>query len=81
MIKDMRILVVEDDVHYLPRILKRLEDYGYATPDVADDEDEARQRLEEAYYDVIVTDMRLKGNSEGGFKVVEEVEKGSQSLP
>ena len=75
MTKDIRILVVEDDGDYLQRILNRLEHYSYAAPDTARNEHKAQQCLEQAYYDVIVTDMRLEGNSGGGFAVVEEVER------
>ena len=71
----MRILIVEDDHEYLQRILNLLARHGYAKPDTARNEHEAQQCLAAGYYDVIVTDMRLEGNSGGGFAVVEEVER------
>lgn len=77
MTRDLRILVVEDDSEYLQRIVNRLELHGYPTPETARNGMEARESLEQAYYDVIVTDMRLEGDSGGGFFVVEEVERRS----
>jgi len=73
--ENARILVVEDDNEYLQRILKRLQRYGYAEPDTATDENQARACLDTHHYDVIVTDMRLGGNSGGGFAVVDEVQQ------
>ncbi len=70
-----RILIVEDDNAYLERILKRLKRYEYSEPDTAKNETEARNCLEKNHYDIIITDMRLDANSEGGFIVVEEVVK------
>lgn len=74
-ILNTRILVVEDDGDYLERILTRLDKKGYAPPDTARSEEEARQCLEQSHYDVIVADMRLGQNSAGGFAVVDEVQQ------
>ena len=75
MTTDLRILIVEDDSDYLDRILARLRNYGYTQLDTARNEKDAKQFLKEAYYDIIVTDMRLDGDGVGGFAVVEEVER------
>ena len=72
-IGNARILVVEDDNDYLTGICRRLKRHGYADPDTASTEDEAREYLDNNHYDVIVADMRLGANSAGGFTVVDEV--------
>ncbi len=73
--ENARILVVEDDSEYLQRILRRLQRHGYTEPDTATSESQARECLENHHYDVIVTDMRLGSNSDGGFTVVNEVQQ------
>jgi CheY-like chemotaxis protein len=74
-ISNVRILVVEDDKDYLPRLIRRLEKKGYQGIDVASDEFQAKKKLDEKDYDVIVADMYLYGNTSGGFVVLEEVKK------
>ena len=74
-ISNVRLLVVEDDKDYLPRIISRLGKKGYQSIDVAHDEFEAKEKLDNKRYDVIVADMFLKGNAGGGFAVVEEVKQ------
>ncbi|MDM8566473.1 putative DNA binding domain-containing protein [Candidatus Halobeggiatoa sp. HSG11] len=72
---NIRILVVEDDKDYLPRIIERLTKKGYQGIDTANNETEAKQKLEQNYYDVIVADMFLEGNTGGGFEVVEIIKQ------
>jgi CheY-like chemotaxis protein len=74
-ISNVRILVVEDDKDYLPRIIRILGKKGYQGIDVASDEFQAKKKLDEKDYDVIVADMYLKDNIDGGFVVLEEVKK------
>ncbi len=74
-ISNVRILVVEDDKDYLPRIIERLSKKGYQAIDIANNEKEAKQKLEQNYYDVIVADMYLEGNTNGGFEILEIVKQ------
>jgi DNA-binding response OmpR family regulator len=62
-ISNVRILVVEDDKDYLPRIISRLGKKGYQSIDIAHDEIQAKEKLDNKHYDVIVADMFLKGNT------------------
>lgn len=73
--QNVQMLVVEDDSEYLQRILKRLNRYGYTEPDTAVNETEARKSLRNKNYDIIVTDMRLGGNRDAGFIVLDEVKQ------
>ena len=75
MLSDIRLLIVEDDANYMELIIRRLKRYGYTEIDQARSVDEARSRMGSYFYDVIVTDMRLDDDSNGGFEVMEEVEK------
>jgi CheY-like chemotaxis protein len=75
-ISNVRILVVEDDKDYLPRIINRLTKKGYQDIiDTANDETQAKQKLAQNYYDVIIADMYLEGNTSGGFEVLEIVKQ------
>jgi len=74
-ISNVRILVVEDDKDYLPRIINRLTKKGYQGIDTASNETEAKQKLAQNYYDVIIADMYLEGNTSGGFEVLEIVKQ------
>ncbi len=72
-IVNVRILLIEDNQGYLDRIIRRLKRFGYQSIDTACNETEARERLDRQHFDVIVADMRLDENDNGGFAVVEEV--------
>ncbi|GEM_PF-248013 len=81
-VTNARILIIEDNEGYLERIINRLTKFGYLDLDVARTEDEAKIKLEQELYDVIVADMRLKRseytdemNASGGFVIVEEVRR------
>ena len=70
-----KLLVVEDDPDYLQRLQNRLEKYGYQSIDKAITVEEARLKLDESHYDIIISDMRLGKDTAGGFTVVEEVKR------
>jgi CheY-like chemotaxis protein len=70
-----RLLLVEDNERYLERAIKRLKGFGYAHIDTALDEDEAREKLANKQFDVIISDMRFGSREDGGFTVVDEVKK------
>jgi CheY-like chemotaxis protein len=74
-ISNVRILVVEDDKDYLPRIIERLTKKGYRGIKTANNETQAKQKLAHDYYDVIIADMYLEGNTSGGFNVLEIVKQ------
>ena len=70
---DVSLLFVDDE----PGVLEELwewfhEEFGYTKVDMAKATAEAKQKLDENTYDVIVADMRVEGN-EDGFDILNEV--------
>jgi CheY-like chemotaxis protein len=74
-ISNVRILVVEDNKDYSSLLIEVLTEKGYQNIDVANNETEAKHKLGQKHYDVIITDMRLEGNASAGFAVLEEVKQ------
>jgi CheY-like chemotaxis protein len=72
---NVRILVVDDYKDYLSLIIEKLTEEGYQGIDTANNETEAKQKLAQNYYDVIITDIRLEGNPSGGFEILEIVKQ------
>ncbi len=69
-----KILIIEDDSDYLQRILERLKRKDYQSIDTANNLHDAKQKLLQPY-DVIVADMRLGEEQEGGFKIIDEIQQ------
>jgi DNA-binding NarL/FixJ family response regulator len=64
---------VEDNPRYLDELIDWLEEeFGYQYIETARNVDEAKSKLDEKPFDVIVADMRLEGNPGGGFAVLHE---------
>jgi ActR/RegA family two-component response regulator len=76
---NVHLLLVEDNEGYLERALRRLTKFGYQHLDTAAKESEAREKLDQNHYEVIITDMRLGQNDEGGFTIVDEVKQRNLS--
>jgi len=76
-ISNIHLLLVEDNPDYLELLVEELEDLGCQHIKTACTIDEAKEKLDQYrhWFEVIVADMRLGGNSEGGFVVFEEVQK------
>ena len=70
-----KLLVVEDNQNYCDILVKRLTKKGYQHIECAQDEKQAYECLERSHYDVIIADMRLNENSDGGFQVLDKVEE------
>lgn len=69
-----KILVIEDEKEYLDRILSRLHKKGYQSVTHVMTVSQAMNELAH-HYDVIVADMRLGENSDGGFTIVQEIQQ------
>ncbi|MGB0384900.1 MAG: RNA-binding domain-containing protein [Ardenticatenaceae bacterium] len=69
---NVRLLVVEDNPRYLKQLKRWMNKFGYQDIESARDVVEAQAKLDEKPFDVIVADMRLDGNAEGGFAVLHE---------
>ncbi|RKZ92697.1 MAG: hypothetical protein DRR19_03470 [Candidatus Parabeggiatoa sp. nov. 1] len=74
-ISNIHLLLVEDNPDYLELLMEELKDYGYQHIETARDADEAKDKLNQHLFEVIVADMRLGGDSGGGFVVFDEVQK------
>lgn len=74
-VSNIHLLLVEDNPDYLELLMEELEDFGYQHIETARDADEARDKLNQHLFEVIVADMRLAGDSGGGFVVFDEVQK------
>lgn len=72
-IKDACILIVEDDEMQLELISGRLTEYGYTNIKQATNVDDAKNQLQNNHFDVIIADMRLGNQDEGGFSVLNTV--------
>ena len=76
-IADVRILVVDDKADVLQEARAWLqEEFGYRYLETVDTIKEAREKLNQPY-DVIIADMRMPEDQEGGFTILEEVKKGN----
>ena len=70
---DARLLLVEDNPRYLALLREALEDFGYKEIQVAETPEAAAAMFDSAYFDVIIADMRLGDEREGGFTVLHEI--------
>lgn len=70
---NVHLLLVEDNPRYLDELKEWLDIFGYQHIETARDADQAREKLDEKPFDVIVADMRLEGDAAGGFAVLSEV--------
>jgi len=62
---EARILVVEDELIVAKDIQNRLESLGYTVPAVAGSGEEAIERAAETHPDLVLMDIRLKGEMDG----------------
>jgi len=72
-IPNVKILLVEDNPRYLEQLKKWLTRFGYQHLDTARNTEEATKKLDQHLFEVIIADMRLPNNDDGGFAVFEEV--------
>nr|VFJ77439.1 MAG: Putative DNA-binding domain-containing protein [Candidatus Kentron sp. FW] len=70
---DVCMLVVEDTLSYWEELRASLEDYGYRAVELAENPEQAIERLETGHFDVIIADMRFGKDARGGFSVLKEV--------
>jgi signal transduction histidine kinase len=63
--KNPVILIVEDEGLVADEIQARLNDLGYSLTSVANSGEEALTRIKESYPDLILMDIKLKGNMDG----------------
>ena len=82
-ISKVHLLLVEDNEGYLEREIRRLKKFGYQHIDTATTVREAKDKLANKHFDVIVADMRLDKddgegkNDNGGFAILDEVKQNN----
>lgn len=72
-ITNTHLLLVEDNEDYLELLVEELQELGYTSIVTAFNPSQAKEKLDQQVFEVIVADMRLEGDSGGGFVVFEEV--------
>lgn len=72
--KDIKILVVEDESIIALNIKKKLKSFGYTVPALATTGEEAIKMAEITFPDLILMDVRLKGEM-NGIQTAEEIRK------
>lgn len=72
-ISNAYILVVEDNPRYLDILTDALKEFDYQHIATARNSEEAKTKLEQRPFDIIVADMRLGDDINGGFDVLDEV--------
>lgn len=68
-----RILLIEDDIAYHKVIGDELEDEGYNV-EIAETKQEAREKLKESDFDLLIVDIRLPSGFEG-LELAEDLRK------
>ncbi len=82
-ISNVHLLLVEDNEGYLEREIRRLKKFGYQHIDTATTVREAKDKLANKHFDVIVADMKLdKDDGEdkdetGGFTILDAVQQNN----
>ena len=77
----IKLLLIEENSRDLTQLIRGLERFGYQHIDIARNVAEARAKLDEKPFDIIVADMRFGDysdtvrNSADGFEVLDEVKK------
>jgi len=74
-ISNIHLLLVEDNPDYLELLIEELEYFGYQHIETATDPDKAKEKLNQHFFEIIIADMRLAGDSGGGFVVFDEIQK------
>ena len=74
---NVHLLLVEDTLEFLEELIEWLHIFGYQQIETAGDATEARAKLDEKPFDLIVTDMWFGSHTTGGFNVLDEVNKRS----
>ncbi len=72
--KNVKLLLIEDEADYLKQVVRWMARFGYQHIDTARNVAEARAKLDEKPFDIIVADMRLDRDDDG-FAVLDEVKK------
>jgi FOG: CheY-like receiver len=72
--EDIKILVVEDEGIIGLNIKKKLKSFGYTVPAIVATGEEAIKMAEITFPDLILMDVRLKGNMDG-METAEEIRK------
>ena len=63
--KNIKILVVEDDVISQITLVKMLNNMGFDEVDIVNDGDKALDKLAETNYDIVIMDIFIKGDQNG----------------
>jgi CheY-like chemotaxis protein len=71
---NVHILLVEDNPRYLDTLKKWLKRFGYQHIDSAINAAEAKEKLKQKPWDIVITDMRME-DDDSGFVVFDEVQK------
>jgi len=72
-IENVHLLLVEDNPRYLNELLQWLQDeFGYRQIVSAINTSEAKEKLNNDHFDVIIADMRMESD-DSGFAVMDEV--------
>jgi len=71
---DVSILMVEDNPRYLAELQEWLKDLGYQHFVTAENIEQTKELLNQ-HFDVIIADMRLGQQTDGGFEVLDEVQR------
>jgi len=73
---NLHVLIVEDTQRYLAALLDELtQQYGYTHLDTAVTPTEAKTKLQDHYYHLIIADMRFTGETENGFDILQFVQE------
>lgn len=72
-ITNAHILLVEDSREFLTLLVEELTEFGYKNLITAYDAKEAKEKLDQHLFEIIIADMRLAGDGGGGFVVFEEI--------
>lgn len=70
---ETRFLIIEDNPRYKTLLQESLEDYAYKHFSFAETTKQADDLLSKDYFDVIIADMRLGEEVDGGFTILNEI--------
>ena len=73
-IANIHLLLIEDNARYLTILERRLRRFGYEHLTLARNAAEARECLQQAHFEVIVSDMRME-QDDSGFEIVDLVQE------
>ncbi|MCJ7774453.1 MAG: response regulator [Desulfobacterales bacterium] len=76
--KNLKILLVDDEVEFVTTLAERLRIRGLQTK-IAKDGEEALNMFDTSVFDVVLLDVFMPGMS--GFDVLKEIKKRSSNIP